>query len=180
MNSANRSAMPNSDRARPERQNVATVASLEREQRAKLSAVDRFLQSITWFVGWPPIVMAHAVAFAVWMWVNSGPDAFDPYPFSLLTLAVSLEAILLSCVLLSAQNRMAEAADRRAKLDLQVNLLAEQELTAVLRSLTLIAHHVGLDLAQADPWIKKFQQDTDVRKLDAELDDDGDSGIINR
>ena len=72
---------------------------------------------------------------------------FDPYPFSLLTLVVSLEAILLTGFVLISQDRMTKLADRRAHLDLQVNLLAEQELTAILKVVCLIADQTGVELA---------------------------------
>jgi uncharacterized membrane protein len=60
---------------------------------------------------------------------------FDPFPFSFLTLVVSLEAIFLSVFVLMSQNRMTRQADKRAHLDLQIYLLAEQELTTILHML---------------------------------------------
>jgi len=57
---------------------------------------------------------------------------FDPFPFTLLTTLVSLEAIFLTLFVLASQNRLTLEADRRAHLDLQVNLLSEQEMTMVL------------------------------------------------
>ena len=73
-----------------------------------------------------------------------GVKAFDPYPFGLLTMVVSLEAIFLTIMVLISQNRMTMQADRRAHLDLQVNLLAEQEATAMVRMLERITLHLGL------------------------------------
>jgi len=58
---------------------------------------------------------------------------FDPFPFSFLTMVVSLEAIFLAIFVLISQNRMARLADHRAHLDLQVNLRAEQEITTTLK-----------------------------------------------
>ena len=84
-------------------------------------------------------VAFHAVLFTVWITLNVGlvPSVpiFDPYPFSFLTLVVSLEAIFLSIFVLMSQNRAARLGDRRAHLDLQVDLLAERELTAMLHML---------------------------------------------
>ena len=74
-------------------------------------------------------------------------EPFDPYPFSLLTMIVSLEAIFLSIWILISQNQMTRQADRREHLDLQINLLAEQESTATLRAVHGIAHHLGVDPA---------------------------------
>jgi uncharacterized membrane protein len=69
---------------------------------------------------------------------------FDPFPFNLLTLVVSLEAIVLTGFVLMSQNRMTQLADLRTHLDLQVNLLAEQELTAILKVVCLVAEKNGI------------------------------------
>jgi uncharacterized membrane protein len=95
--------------------------------------------------------VTHLVWFATWILINSGRVArikpFDPFPFNLLTMIVSLEAIFLSIWILISQNQMTRQADRRAHLDLQVNLLAEQESTATLRAVHGIAQHLGVDPA---------------------------------
>jgi uncharacterized membrane protein len=68
-----------------------------------------------------------------------GMPAFDPYPFGLLTTIVSLEAIFLSTFVLVSQNRQAAIAERRAELDLQINLLAEYEVTRILTMVDALA-----------------------------------------
>jgi uncharacterized membrane protein len=93
-------------------------------------------------------VAFHLVWFALWMLINTGyirgVRPFDPYPFSLLTMIVSPEAIFLTLFVLASQNRLTREADRRAHLDLQVNLLSEQEMTMVLRMLGEICEHFQL------------------------------------
>lgn len=70
----------------------------------------------------------HVIWFAGWILLNLGfIKAFDPFPFSLLTMIVSLEAIFLASFVLISQNKQAIQADKRAKIDLQVNLIAERE-----------------------------------------------------
>jgi uncharacterized membrane protein len=69
----------------------------------------------------------------------------DPWPYSLLTFLVSIEAIFLSSFILIAQNHFEKIAERRAHLDLQINLLAEEEMTKVLQSLDLIGKRLGID-----------------------------------
>jgi uncharacterized membrane protein len=96
-------------------------------------------------------------------------ERFDPYPFSLLTLVVSLEAILLTGFVLISQDRMTKLADKRAHLDLQVNLLAEQELTAILRVVCRIADETGVELKGCDPNLDQLLGRTDVRVLNDEL-----------
>ena len=76
-----------------------------------------------------------------------GVRPFDPFPFSFLTLIVSLEAIFLSIFVLLSQNRLTREADKRAHLNLQVDLLTEQESTIALRLLQRICHHLGIATA---------------------------------
>jgi hypothetical protein len=64
---------------------------------------------------------------------------FDPFPFPFLTMTVSLEAIFLALFVLASQNRLSRQADKRSHLDLQIDLLAEREMTAVLQLLQDIA-----------------------------------------
>jgi uncharacterized membrane protein len=90
---------------------------------------------------------------------------FDPFPFSLLTSIVSLEAIFLTLFVLASQNRLTGEADKRAHLDLQVNLLAEQEMTVVLRMLKDLCDHFALtDTTQSDEFRALIKR-TDVRDL---------------
>src|SRR4029077_2831875 len=118
-------------------------------------------------------IVAHVLWFAVWVGVNSlGRATFDRYPFNLLTLAVSLEAIVLTGFVLMAQNRMTQQADRRAHLDLQVNLLAERELTAILKLQCLIAEHLDIDIASSDPSLDALLARTDVRELAGRLNEE--------
>jgi len=84
-----------------------------------------------------------------WSLVNLvTPTRFDPYPFSLLL--VSLEAIILTSFVLVTQNGMTQAADRLAHIDLPVNLLAEQELTAILHMLHPLCRHAGVGVRVRD------------------------------
>src|SRR5918994_1741201 len=72
------------------------------------------------------------------------------FPFPFLTLTVSLEAIFLALFVLASQNRLARQADRRSHLDLQIDLLAEREMTAVLHLLQDIAD-AHLDRVEKKP-----------------------------
>ena len=126
---------------------------------------------VSQLAGGPLFFLAHIVWFAVWISANDeGIFSFDPPPFNLLMLVVSLEAIVLTGFVLRAQSRMAMTADRRAQLDLQVNLLAEQELTAILRVLCSVGDKIGIDVAGADPRVEQFRSQTDVRAIAAELE----------
>ena len=123
-------------RTSPLLENIRAVADVERRSLRDRSAAHRFGDALARVTGSTPFAIIHVAIFAAWLIVNAGvtPFApFDPYPFNFLTLVVSLEAIFLTVFVLMSQNRMSRLADRRAHLDLQVNLLAERELTARLR-----------------------------------------------
>jgi uncharacterized membrane protein len=102
----------------------------EREVFARLRGTqDRIADAITAFAGTMQFVYLHAMWFAVWIVVNKGwvgkGAVFDPYPFGLLTMIVSLEAIFLSTFVMISQNRQAARENVRADLDFETNLRSE-------------------------------------------------------
>jgi uncharacterized membrane protein len=116
-------------------------------------------------------VATHAVVFAVWIGINLREGwAFDRFPFSLLNLAVSLEAIFLSSFVLMTQNRMTSQADKRAHLDLQVNLLAEQELTAILHMAHALCQHAGVRVNVRDGRIADLLKETNIQNVAVALE----------
>ena len=94
-----------------------------------------------------------------------GIKPFDPFPFSFLTLVVSLEAIFLTLLVLMRQNRMTKEADKRAKLDLQINMLDEQETTMILRMVQKIGNHLGLEEIAETPDLCEETDITTVAKI---------------
>jgi CRP/FNR family cyclic AMP-dependent transcriptional regulator len=95
-----------------------------------LSTLQRIADWIAWFSGSMPFLLINAVWFGAWIIVNTfriGIPAFDPYPFGLLTMIVSLEAIFLSCFVLISQNRQAEKDHVRSDVEYEVNIKAELE-----------------------------------------------------
>ena len=111
---------------------------------------------------------------------NAAPGLphFDPYPFTFLTLVVSLEAIFLSAFILIAQNRAAVLSERRNQLDLQINLLTEQENTRMLQLLSAVARK--LDVAvRDDPSAEVLAQATRPETLAEQIEraaEDDESG----
>ncbi len=116
--------------------NIGTIIQLRQHQEEARGLQERIADKITAFSGDMKFVYLHAIWFVVWVVLNTvilpGKKAFDPFPFAFLTLVVSLEAIFLSTFVLLSQNRMQDVADQRADLDLQINLLAEHEITRML------------------------------------------------
>ena len=115
------------------------------------SLEERVADRITTFAGSMRFVYLHSAWFGVWILVNLGLVAavlggllapFDPFPFGLLTMIVSLEAIFLSTFVMISQNRQAAVADHRAEMDYQVNVRAEAEICKLLTMVeALVAHH---------------------------------------
>lgn len=123
-----------------------TVVELEHDEQEAGSTSERLGEAVTAFFGSVTFVVLHVVWFGAWMSWNSGllgVPAFDEFPFTFLTLIVSLEAIFLSTFVLISQNRQAERTDRRAVIDLEVNAIAEQELTKILKLVADIHRHVA-------------------------------------
>jgi uncharacterized membrane protein len=109
---------------------------------------DRVADAITAFSGSMAFIHLHVAWFAVWILLNTGRAGvhpFDPFPYGLLTMVVSLEAIFLSTLVLITQNRMGEEVGHRADLDLHIGLLTEHELTRALQMLGAIQDKLGIE-----------------------------------
>ncbi|MEO7719645.1 MAG: DUF1003 domain-containing protein [Capsulimonas sp.] len=137
------------------KRNIELVAKIDQLAMAKRSKTDRIVDVITAFCGSMSFVWVHLIWFGFWIVINIGPwDGkklhFDPYPFQLLTLVVSLEAIFLSTFILISQNRQGHMADRRNHLDLQINLLSEQENTKMIMMLETIQNHLGIKMTDPE------------------------------
>ncbi len=145
-------------------ENVEVIKSWEREVLLARSRSEQLADWIASTAVSGPVLLLHVLLFTFWISANlaliPGIAPFDPYPFPLLTITVSLEAIFLSLFVLASQSRLARQSDKRSHLNLQIDLLAEREMTAVLRMLQDIARHLNVsttvtpdqlrDLAKAD------------------------------
>lgn len=106
-----------------------------------LSTLQRVADWIAWFSGSMSFLLLNLIWFLVWVAVNTmnlGIPAFDPYPFGLLTMIVSLEAIFLSCFVLISQNRQAEKDHVRSDIEYEVNIKAELEVAHLHEKTDLI------------------------------------------
>lgn len=101
------------------------------EAETKLTMLERITDAIAAFSGSLAFLALHAIWFLVWIGLNTIPGlaAFDPFPFGLLTMCVSLEAIFLSVIVLLSQNRQSTKDRIRADVDYEVNLKAELEVS---------------------------------------------------
>src|SRR5882672_2101964 len=129
-------------------ENLQEIQRWEQAALHRRSTAERLSDWITGLAGSGPVQLAHVAWFAAWISANThaipGVQPFDPFPFPLLTTIVSLEAIFLALFVLASQNRLSQQSDKRAHLDLQVNLLAEREMTAVPQLLQDIAKHLAV------------------------------------
>ena len=154
--------------------NVRRVASLEERQLRARSTSERIAGALTQAAGTATFAVAHLVWFIVWIGVNAGwvrgVGRFDPFPFNLLTMVVSLESIFLSIWILISQNQMTRQAEKRAHLDLQINLLAEQESTATLRLVRRIAERLDIERDRS-PGDASLTEETDIERLVSKMDE---------
>ena len=112
----------------------------------------------------------HLIWFGGWVLINVLPSVrhFDPFPFTFLTLVVSLEAIFLSAFILISQNHETRLSERRNQLDLQTNLLTEQENTKMLKMLERMAQKIGAN-TEDDPSVQVLEQSTRPKNWSSRL-----------
>lgn len=123
------------------------------------------------FASATPFLVIHVFVFAAWIWWNlpiSGLPQFDPYPYGMLTMCVSLEAIFLSIFVLMTQSRESKIGELREELTLQVNLRMEEEITKTLHLVAGLYSRLGLQLAD-DPELKAMLEPLDPRKIETDL-----------
>jgi uncharacterized membrane protein len=120
---------------------------------ALLRAQDRAADQITSFAGSLKFVYLHSIWFGIWILLNIGilgaSLKFDKFPFGLLTMIVSLEAIFLSTFVMVSQNRQAARADIRSELDFETNLRSEIWSVHIGQALGVDPNHVEDVVRQA-------------------------------
>jgi uncharacterized membrane protein len=117
-------------------ENIESILNLEREDHEELSPLHRVSHRVGWFVGTIYFVLLQCIATLTWVLLNAGPfhlaTPFDSYPFSLLSVVLSMEAVLLTSFVLIRQSVIDLQSERRNHLDLQINMLAEEKITTIL------------------------------------------------
>ena len=159
-----------------ERRRRRTVANLAfgaiKVQHAKhRSRLERFVDRLNIVASSTPFLVAHAAWFGGWISWNTGLlgfRPFDPYPFGLLTMVVSLEAIFLSIFVLMAQQRESAIAELREELGLQVSLRVEQEVTKTLQLVAGLYTRLGHRVSD-DPELLHMLQPLDVKAIERDL-----------
>ena len=141
--------------------NIARMQERRSQEAHNATLSERVSDRITRFAGSMTFVVIHAVAYGAWIAVNvglvPGIKPFDP-SFVMLAMEASVEAIFLSTFVLISQNRMMGAAAKQSDLDLQINLLAEHELTRLIALVDAIAKKMGVVVVE-DAELGEIKQD---------------------
>lgn len=151
---------------------IRTIVHMRLKAASQRTREQRLADAITSFSGRMAFVYVHIVWFSIWILLNSGwfnIQPFDPFPYGLLTMVVSLEAIFLATFVLISQNRMSEQSEERADLDLHIDLLTEYELTRVLQMLDAIQDKLGIP-NQEDPELADLEMETKPEEVLAEIE----------
>lgn len=131
----------------------------------KPSLIEKVADALTSFFGTLSFLVLNLFFFVAWIaWnleLHPAFSPFDPYPFGMLTMIVSLEAIVLSVVVLISQNRSNKIADAREEMDFEIDVAGEKQIAAIMKSLDLILHHMSI--SHTDD--KKAMQEVNVDKL---------------
>lgn len=151
--------------------NIETIASLEQDLLSKQSIVDRVGIAIASFFGSAWFIGAHILFFSFWILLNSSAQfegvAFDPYPFPFLALVVGVEFFFLTTFVLRNQRVHSRRQEQWAHLNLQLCMLAEQEVTKNIQLLDLIRKRLEIPMTQSDE-IQELAKRTPVDELLAE------------
>ncbi len=146
--------------------NIRSVAEMEISLERSRNLSDRIADLIGGFSGSMAFVGLHVLWFVAWFLINTGiipgVPRFDPYPFILLAMIVSVEGVLLSTFVLMKQNRMQKRIDLRDQLNLQIDLLAEKEVTKSLQLLNAICKHLQIEGIAADAELEELANSTSV------------------
>jgi uncharacterized membrane protein len=154
--------------------NIANLSRLRQQTSQRRTLQEHLSDAITSVSGRMLFVYLHILWFGGWIVVNAGwgpLPRFDPFPYGLLTMIVSLEAIFLSTFVLISQNRLSDETERRADLDLHIVLLTEHEVTRVLQMLDAIHDKLGIvnhtqsELAQLEIETKPEDVLAEIQRL---------------
>lgn len=133
--------------------------------------VERAADALIRVAGSTPFLVLHVAWFAAWIAWNVGAFGlrpFDPFPFGLLTMVVSLEAIFLSIFVLISQNRESAIAELREEVTLAVELSVEAETTKILQLVLGLYSRLGFHIGE-DEDLRRMLEPLDKARIEREL-----------
>ncbi len=153
------------------KQTQQLIESIEAKALKNRSWAVRLADDLTAFFGGMGFLLLNLGIFAFWVLANTGQipsvQIFDPFPFPLLTTAVSLEAIILTTIVLMSQNRSSLISSLREEMDMQVNLIAEREITKSLKLLKKLLDQKGIVVK--DQELQEMLKEIDTSYMEREL-----------
>jgi uncharacterized membrane protein len=156
-----------SEMARVVERNIAALLARRKTEERQLAWQERLAERITAFTGSMKFVWLHAIAYSLWIAINLGAipfvPRFDP-TFVILAMEASVEAIFLSTFILITQNRIMAQADRRADLNLQISLLAEHEITRLIKVVSEMGERMNVQSAK-NPELRELKKDVQPEQL---------------
>lgn len=163
----------------PHLENVSARRKLIKTFKAKANAkrtpAEKFADWLTARFGSVLFLSLNALWFAVWIGINTGlvpgVEPFDPFPFGLLTMVVSLEAIFLAIIVLISQNREARVAELREEIELQIDTITETEMTKLINLVVKLMEKQGINVDD-DPQLKQMLRPIDNEALERNLEEE--------
>ncbi|MCA1369623.1 DUF1003 domain-containing protein [Bradyrhizobium sp. BRP14] len=157
--------------------NINAILKQRQEDKRNRTVQDKIAEKITNFAGSMTFIYLHVLIFGSWIAANLGLVAnvpvFDP-TFAILAMVASVEAIFISTFVLISQNRMAADDDKRADLNLQISLLAEQEATKLLTLVSAIANRLEVKTV-ADESVGELAAEVTPEEVLRRLEKQGDN-----
>jgi uncharacterized membrane protein len=144
-----------------------TIEDILQVESVEQTRTERIADVITGFFGSMVFIWLHVVWFSLWIIFNLpwwGFEPLDPFPFTFLTMIVSLEAIFLSAFILMSENRQGRLNDRRSRVNLQVDMIAEREITKLMELIMDIYSQLGIK-KPVDDELESMQQPTNIDHL---------------
>ncbi len=157
------------------RRNVAIIAEMEQAASQVRTPGDRVAEWLAAWVGSWPFLVTQTTILLAWIVLNISAllNHWDPYPFILLNLVLAFQSAYAAPILMISQNRQAKLSERRNHLDLQINMLAEQETTEILRLLRLLCERSDVPLHKSENG-RAFEEETShadiLRQIEGEIE----------
>ncbi len=149
------------------------IKSFEAKANSNRTITEKIADVMTSRLGSMAFLTFNALWFLTWIIINTGMvplvKAFDPFPFGLLTMIVSLEAIFLAIIVLISQNRASKIDDIRDEVSLQITTIAEEEITKMMELQVLILKQHGIDVSE-DKELQQMLEPTDKNRIEKKLE----------
>ena len=153
----------------PVERNIRSIARMEQMHEDRMTVMERAASTIATLAGSNPSVLLHICAIAAWLLINTGHVSsihpFDPYPFSLFSMIISSEGVLLTVLVLFKQNAAQRRDEHMEQLNLQVDLLTEKEVTKALQLLRAVCIKLDIPEPLEDGELSEMSQVTSVGTL---------------